>query len=771
MHGRPRPLVCLRRELLSVRHFKTIEHIFDLFEVIVVALSSNEDVDFDAIVGKPAALYVASGTLHLAREGRRLAGLCSHIEQIATETTGLSTYRIRIVPTLWQLTQRKNHRTFQHLSIPEIIDQLLGEWRIDHTWIVDRSIHPKLELRVQYGETDYDFFRRMLEEAGIGFYFRDADDDTAGKLVLHERPDRGDLRQGCPLRYVDNPNDAAEHEYVTELHLAQEVRTGRVTIRDHDFRRRMEHKLQGQSTVPAPEHLLEHHVYAPGAFLVEGGKGGDTPAADDKGVARHADDAGAHLAERRLEGLRISRRIVSFRTNVLDLHPGVIFSTKGHSRSDLGPQRRLLVTELSMEGTSTSEWTMRGKAFFADAAYRPPQVTPKPKIQGVESAVVVGPKGEEIHTDEFARVRVQFHWDRYADFSDKSSCWVRVSQSWAGTGFGMIAIPRVGQEVLVAFLGGNPDHPVIVGRLYNATSPVPYKLPENKSVSGWKSASTPGANGYNEIKFEDARGREVLSIQAERNLEKIVKIDERELTGKTRIIEVGERLELTTGKATIVLDGENISLEAQGDVIIKGDKRIVTHGGPLTEMNPSVPKNKKGKVEPPKQFPPIPHVPGEIAVEEYAVGIAMRGYPAFRERVRAALDRLKATRTGRAVMKKIAKSGEVAVIIETKLKNTITYPMDPPNASWQAAGVAGRGSSSMIAHNPAFAPKGQTPDVVLGHALVNAWYNAVGQREVGTTGGVSNQLLKALGLAPYSRLRPSANRLRKNLGLPLQDSV
>jgi hypothetical protein len=325
--------------------------------------------------------------------------------------------------------------------------------------------------------------------------------------------------------------------------------------------------------------------------------------------------------------------------------------------------------------------------------------------------------------------------------------------------------------VLVAFIGGNPDQPVVVGRLYNATSPVPYKLPENKSVSGWKSASTPGANGYNEIKFEDARGREVLSIQAERNLEKIVKIDEREITGKTRVIEVGERLELTTGKASIVLDGANITLEAQGDVIIKADKRIVTHGGPLTEMNPSVPAKKKGKVEPPKQFPPIPLVMGEIAVEQYAVGIAMRGYPAFRERIRAMLDRLKATRTGRALMKKIARSGEGVVIIETKMKNTVTYPMDLQHASWRAFGVAGRGASSIIAHNPAFAPKGQTPDVMLGQALVNAWYNAVGQRELGLTGGVSNQMLKSIGLAPYSPFRPSANRLRKNLGLPLQDGV
>ncbi|HZF51479.1 MAG TPA: type VI secretion system tip protein TssI/VgrG [Polyangiaceae bacterium] len=752
---------------LAVRSFKTVERMFDLFEVTVVALSPNEDVDLDAIVGKPAAFYMAAGALHLARDGRRFAGICSHMEQLKPEVKGVSTYQLRIVPALWQLTQRRNHRTFQHMSVPEIADQLLDEWRIERAWAVDRSQHPRLELRVQYGETDYDFLRRMLEEAGIAFYFRDGEDDKGATLVLQERPDRSEPRGGEPIHYVDNPNEAAEREFVTEVRVTQEVRTGRVTIRDHDFRRSPEYKLQGQSSAPAPEHLLEQHTYAPGAFLVEGGKPGGTPVADDKGVARHDDQAGQGLAERRLEGLRASRRLVSFRTNAPDLHPGVVFAISGHPRAELAPEHPLLALELSMEGTSTGAWTYEGRAGFSEVPYRPPQATPKPQIHGVESAIVVGPRGEEIHTDEFARVRVQFHWDRYADFSDKSSCWVRVSQGWAGSAFGMIAIPRVGQEVLVAFLGGNPDHPVVVGRLYNSTSPVPYKLPENKTVSGWKSDSTPGSNGYNEIRFDDARGRELVAIQAERNLEKVVKIDEKELTGKTRLIEVGERLELTTGKATIILDGENITIEAAGEIVFKGDKRIVSHGGPLTEFNPWIPKNKRGKVTPPPKFPPVPKVPGEIAVEPYAVGIAMRGYPEFRERMRAALDRLKATRTGRAVMKKIARSGQGVILVETKTKNTLVYPVDPAKATWEAPGVAGEGSSSIVAHNPSFKPNGEPSEVALGHALVTAWHNAIGEREQGSTDGVPNQYLKSKGSAPYSRLRPSEARLRKNLNLPI----
>lgn len=759
---------------LSVRHFKTVERMFGLFEVTIVALSSNDDLNLDALVGKPAAFYIAAGTAHLLKDGRRFTGLCSSMEQIKSETRGLSTYRLQIVPALWQLTQRRNHRTFQHLSIPDIVDQILDEWRIEHTWIIDRPQHPKLELRVQYGETDYDFLRRMLEEAGIAFYFRDGTNERGAVVVLHELPDRGATRDGDPLRHVDTPNSSAatKHEYITEVHIGQQVRPGRVTLSDHDFRCAPEYKLQGQASASTPEDLYEQHVYAPGSFLVEGGTQSGTPIADDYGVARHDEQTGQRLAEQHLEAHRASRRTVSFRTNTLDLAPGVIFSMREHPREDLGPKQMLLVTEFHMEGTPTDDWTIEGKAYFAADAYRPPLATVKPQIHGVESAIIVGPKGEEIHTDEFARVRVHFHWDRYVEFNEQSSCWVRVSQGWAGTGFGMIAIPRVGQEVLVAFLGGNPDQPVIVGRLYNNTSSVPYKLPDNKTMSGWRSDSTPGSQGFNEIMFEDAKGRERMFIQAEKDLQKLVKSDETERTGKKRLIEVGQRLELTTGKASIVIDGANIILDAKGELVFKADKRIVSHGGPLTELNPWSPKHKKRrKIKPPKKLAKVSKKSGAVAVEEIAQGIAVRGSPEFRESTRAALERLEGTPTGRALAKKIARTGHDVVITETKTPNTICYAKDPNNASWQSFGVAGKGSSSVIAYNSNFTPAGQSSDVALGHALVTAWYNGAGKHEEGSTGGVSNQLLKSTGVAPYSKLKPSENRLRKNLGLPPRDDL
>lgn len=283
---------------------------------------------------------------------------------------------------------------------------------------------------------------------------------------------------------------------------------------------------------------------------------------------------------------------------------------------------------LAVTGSEGGDVTITGRAVPASAPHRPARVTPRPRISGVQSAIVVGPEGEEIHTDEHGRVRVQFHWDRAGRRDERSSCWIRVSQGWAGGGYGMMVIPRVGQEVLVGFFEGDPDQPAIVGRVYNAQNLVPYKLPEHKTRSTWRSASTPGGDGagYNEIMFEDARGAELLAIHAERDLTKQVNRSEVERTGEDRTITVGRnrtttvggvdateavtrhavtvgtvgagggtptgieltngRLVATTGEATITFDGANLSLEAQGNVtIVAHDGDVVIKGGPLVKIN------------------------------------------------------------------------------------------------------------------------------------------------------------------------------------------
>ena len=775
-----------KEDSLSVRRFAVHEAMSSLFSVSIWARSPNDDIDLETLVGQPASFRAVSGVQHAARGVRSWSGVCSQMELVHAESTGLSTYYLRIVPKLWLSTQRVNNRIFQHQSAPDIVEAMLGEWAIERELKVEKKRYPKLELRAQYGESDFDFMNRLLEEAGISYYF--ADGEEAGKesrLVLHDAPQSNELRAGGPIGYVDNPSQAAEKEFLSGVRLSQRVRPGKVTLRDYDFRRQPKFKFFGNSSLgKGVEELLEVYRYEPGGFLVEleeqgadalkdlaaagkvlpkvpglpsvpglpgmpkvpgmpqvpgmpgapgtpgiqsvkktfgaggapgagsggekgggasGGAGGgglkgkaasaaggaaqgyvekkvgglveDTLekvagekaaklvgglaggmagevagkvagfvagevagklqgalggvlgklVGDDKGMARFSEKAGIERAARALESARASRRTVTFESNVMDLAPGSVFSIGKHSRSDLSGDKPLLVTESSFEGTHDGEWSQSAQAAFGDAPYRPPMKTPKPTIQGLQSAVVVGPPGEEIHTDEFGRVRVQFHWDREGGFDEGSSCWMRVSQGWAGSGFGMIALPRVGQEVLVAFLEGNPDHPVVVGRLFNATSPVPYDLPANKTKSGWKSDSTPGSGGFNEIMFEDAKGREMVYVQAERDLEKLVKRNEAIAVGNDRRTSVGavdeshigvrynvtmqpgevgggegngassgptffemvdKRIHLSTGEASITLDGPNITLAAKGRIFIhSSDDDVEILGGPWVKIN------------------------------------------------------------------------------------------------------------------------------------------------------------------------------------------
>jgi type VI secretion system secreted protein VgrG len=675
-----------KEESLSVRRFAVSEEMSSLFSVAVWARSPDDDLDFETIVGKPAWFRLGTGA-RLGRSGARtFTGVCSHLEQERAESTGLSSYHLRIVPRLWLLTQRTNHRLFQHISIPDIVVKLLSEWRIEHELRIRRGDYPELELRAQYGESDFDFINRLLEEAGITYLFVD-DAERGSLLVLTDAPQTSERRSGGPIPYVDSPSRDFEREYLTAVRVAQRVRPGKVTLRDFDFRRNPAFPFYANKGSGHPiEDDLEQYSYAPNAFLVEVERGaagraveaaktaaasvmnealgaverrvsqaidqqatkvlgevagqalGDAAgrlagdlmgklasslgiveavgglAGDDRGMARASEKFGFSRAQKQLESARASRRTVTFETNQVDLSPGTVLTVGSHARKDLGPDRALLVTELSLEGTHDGEWLMCVAATFAELPYRPPQKTAKPAVQGLQSAVVTGPAGQEIHTDESGRVRVQFHWDREGKRDENSSCWMRVSHGWAGSSFGMIAIPRVGQEVLVAFLEGDPDHPVVVGRLYNSTSRVPYSLPENKTKSGWKSASSPGSGGFNEIMFEDARGRELVNFQAERDLEKLVKRDESIVVGHERRATIGTvdtthanerhtvtvgkqagltyteitpgRIHLSTGGASITLDGDEIRLEAKGKILLHstGDD-VVLLGGPWVKIN------------------------------------------------------------------------------------------------------------------------------------------------------------------------------------------
>lgn len=608
---------------LSVRRFDVREAMSTCFRALLVAVSPDDDLDLDALVGRPAAVAIDGA----GRGARRiLRGVCLSAEQVQAEEAGLSTYELEIGPSLALLEHRSRYRVFQHLSVPEIVESIFAEWGIAAELAIDRARYPRLEYRVQFGESDLAFVSRLLEEAGISFTFPTEPVSGGPDVLLEDASHQSE--PGVFAQHVESAVSDANTPHVTRVRVGRKLRTGRVVVRDQHFRLRADAKLFGDVAVKNVERF-ERYEYAHGASVAEAGASpGDTPVADAHGAARPDAKRLEKLAQQALERERVRAREVSFETNLDDLRPGLCLRIQGHPREELR-RGNLLVTELRTTGTSnTKVWKIEARALFTDVPFRPALATPKPRAQGVQTATVVGPQGEDIHTDEFGRVLVQFAWDRDHDFDEKSSCWLRVSQGWAGGAHAAFTLPRVGDEVVVGFFDGDPDQPLVIGRLHNATSPVPYKLPPAKTVSAWRSASVPATGGFNEIKFDDAAGGELVSVQAERDMKTLIKNTDTIKVGTSRRTQVGttddtlagerhsitigspeaaessavtriettpSKIVLSTGQARLVLEGPNITFDAPGSFVVKaaglvrvessgGD--VVVQGGPIVRINP-----------------------------------------------------------------------------------------------------------------------------------------------------------------------------------------
>ncbi|XXY16571.1 type VI secretion system tip protein TssI/VgrG [Sorangium sp. So ce216] len=562
-------------DMLDVRQFSVQERISAIFMVSLVVVSENPNIDFDAVAGRPAQFSLQRGSTV-----RSWSGICNRFEQIGFEERGVSIYHLNVVPTLWLTTQRRNHRMFQQSSEPDIVLKLLEEWGI-HPEEKLTSTYKKRKYRVQYGESDFAFLSRMLEDAGISFYFEQAKEKT--QLVLSDAPHTNEPRAE-KIRFRDGHMAAAAEEYVTAVRIGREVGPGRYTMRDHDYRLPPDYALLASAGAgEGVEQQLERYHYAPGAFLFGTDRGEATPHADDRGKTRTDEREAKSLVQRRLEAKRGRARMCAFETSALDLTPGMVMSMRDHPRAELSEDEALLVVESTLSGTRESV-IHTCTVHNASSPYRPPLRTPKPKVSGVESATVVGPKGEEIHTDEFGRVRVHFHWNREDSIDEKSSCWIHVSQGWAGAGFGTMHLPRVGQEVLVDFLSGDPDRPIIVGRVYTNVNKTPYKLPAHKTQTGWKSNSTGRTGGYNEIMFEDLAGQELVRMQAEKDLTKLVKHDEAARIGNDRSASVGHDDSLSVGndRSQTVGNNESVTVGSNQSVTV-GANQTITVGEDQTE--------------------------------------------------------------------------------------------------------------------------------------------------------------------------------------------
>ncbi|NUO54745.1 MAG: type VI secretion system tip protein VgrG [Polyangiaceae bacterium] len=596
---------------LDVRSFSIKEVMSRLFRVELTVVSKNLDVDFTGIIGMEATF-----SLGTVLSSRSWTGVCVEIDQVRVDRDELATYTLAIAPRAYLLTQRKNYRIFQFKSELDIVTQLLDEWAVPYRVQVDGSAHLPRKFRVQYGESDFNFMSRMLEDAGISFFFEDSDGTTT--MVLDDNPQAREMvHPGVP--YYDQPGSTSK-SFVTRVTLAQRTRPGRVTIGDLDYRRgSMQQPRLSAAAGLAQESRLEHFEYEPGAFLYQGTFGGNTPTADDRGASRTDEATGNRKTQNRLLGKRQDAKRVSFESDLLDLQPGKILGIANHPHLAVDRGGGLLVTSSVLEGDHDGDWRVHVDSVGVETPLRPEPVTPKPRVKGIESATVVGPSSDEIHTDEYARVRVHFHWDRESKRDDESSCWIPTNQPWAGPGFGGTVIPRIGQEVLVEFLGGDPDRPVVIGRVFTEHQPAPIKLPDGKTLTGLVGRSSPTivlggalspANIYtiqgagpgpqfrakppanfakmhdprgaawdrtnNAFLLEDATGENLVFLQAEKDLHVVAKNSWKTVVGNYRGTYIG-------GNDTLeVRNKQNINVVVDQNLVVTG-KQTITHEKDRTE--------------------------------------------------------------------------------------------------------------------------------------------------------------------------------------------
>ena len=486
--------------------------------------SENQELKFDDIVGKRTTIRM----LLPSTKVRFLSGVVSSFTQGGTailsdgsKPAQFTEYRATLVPALWFLTRTSDSRIFQNQTIPDILEKIFSDNELRD---FDKRLHGSYQPReycVQYRETDFNFVSRLMEEEGI-FYFFEHDKD---KHILVLADDPGEFKP-CPLHPTVSYSTVAgvegDEQFVTDLTVSKEVRPGRYSIRDFNFEQPTIDLTASSSG--ADERHLEIYDY-PGEYRKKA--------------------EGERLARIRMEEEDSAQTLVNGSSTCMGLVSGYRFELQDHFRGDLNqPYSILSVYHSCSQGDNYRSALSQSIEDFSynnhfqcvphTAPYRPPRVTPAPSVHGSQTAIVTGPPGEEIYVDKYGRVKVQFHWDREGKFNDKSSCWIRVSQSWAGKRWGAMFIPRIGQEVIVDFLDGDPDQPIITGRVYNGESMPPYALPDEMTKSTMKSYSSKGGGGFNELRFEDKKGDEQLFIHAEKDMDIRVKNDRREWEGRDR---------------------------------------------------------------------------------------------------------------------------------------------------------------------------------------------------------------------------------------------
>jgi type VI secretion system secreted protein VgrG len=527
------------------------------FHFTLDLLSEKPDVKAADILRTPAVVYLELPD----GEERPIHGIISRFVQLGqTECQQLTFYRAEMVPWLWFLSMSADCKIFQNKTVLEIVEQVFKDQGYSDFEIKCVRSYPQREFCVQYRETHLNFVSRLMEEEGIFYFFQHS--GTKHTLTL---ADDGSAVKPCAVQSTARlaaQAHAHEDDVVLSVECEQAAYLGTVTLRDYDY---LKPSLKLESSVSGDGQEEMYDYTFPGNLT--------TP------------DHGDRLARLQLEEQEQWQESVRGESTCRSFQSGFSFDLENHYRKDVNRKYQLLqISHSASNGSydsqdrSESHYHNSFVAIPHKTPFRPQRVTPKPVVQGSQTAVVVGKSGEEIWVDKHGRVKVQFHWDRDGKKDENSSCWVRVSSSWAGKGWGAIQIPRIGHEVIVDFLEGDPDMPIITGRVYNADMTPPYSLPGDQTQSGIKSRSSKsgGTDNYNEFRFEDKKGSEEILLHAEKDLSVEVENDEthRVLHDRTTTIKNDETKAVEEGNETVTIKQGSQTLDVK-----QGDQKVTLGGG------------------------------------------------------------------------------------------------------------------------------------------------------------------------------------------------
>jgi type VI secretion system secreted protein VgrG len=554
----PRFYFTVGQKELMVHGFQLKESISKPFEA-TLKLVSDHPIDPNAMVGQFGLLTLES--LQGSAAKRYVHGMVARFALGGIDGR-FYLYEALFVPVLWLLTLEQDCRIFQDMSVPDIIRQVLDDTRILCEFRLTGQYAPRTYC-VQYRETDLEFIHRLCAEQGLFYFFEHTKQECKlvfGDSAVNYQPIGGEAR------IVFNPGAgmAADKEAIIDFHLARQLHSGKYTLRDFNYERPA---LDLECALTERENKQLEIYDFPGDYTLQ--------------------EDGGRLAQVRLQQACLFKEQAHGKSVVPRLAPGFTFTQEEHILKSLNQE--YLLTQVSHEGSQPqvlgekagsdgSSYTNEFSAIPASVTFRPERQIHKPIIDGPQTAIVTGPADEEIYVDAMGRVKVQFHWDRLGKKNEKTSCWVRVSQLWAGAGWGAMFIPRIGQEVIVDFIEGDPDQPIITGRVYNGGQSLPYPLPAEKTKSTIKSNSSKGGGGCNELRFEDKKGSEELFIQAEKDMNTHVKNDQKNSVGRDRhLITHRDLLEKVERDC-------HVTIEGNGRRQVSGDENIKINGKSAAEV-------------------------------------------------------------------------------------------------------------------------------------------------------------------------------------------